>query len=254
LSSYVCHPSRANNELSGPVVTTAIGRWIASWPKRRYSYRLVFVPETIGSVVYLSKHLDHLSKKVVAGYVLTCIGDDRGYSTVLSRKGNTLADRVAVAVLREIAPDHTIYSFLDRGSDERQYCSPGVDLPVATLMRSKFGCFPEYHTSLDDCSLVTAAGLAGGFDLAQRAIIALEGNCRFISSQPCEPQLGKRGLYPSLSTPDTHSKIAQMMNVLAYADGDSDCLAISEATAVPVFKCMSLLRMFEQHDLVRQIL
>jgi aminopeptidase-like protein len=236
LSTYVCHPSMANNELSGPVVTTALARWILGLEDRHYTYRIVMVPETIGSVVYLSLHLRHLQEHLKAGWVLTCIGDDRAYSYLPSPSGGTFADRVSKKVMSKSNYRFDEYSFLDRGSDERQYCSPGVDLPVVSLMRSKYGTYPEYHTSLDDLSLVTPSGLQGGLDMMKAVVGELESSPRWRSTVLGEPQMGKRGLYPTTSTSTSAHEVYDMMNVLAFCDGTHDTEELASICNITVSK------------------
>jgi aminopeptidase-like protein len=250
LSTYVCHPSMANNELSGPCVTAHLARWLASAP-RRYTYRIVFIPETIGSIVYLSRNLDHLKAQVTAGFNITCVGDDRAYSYLPSRAGDTLSDRAAQHVLKHIDPNYRRYSWLDRGSDERQYCAPGVDLPMATIMRTKYGEYPEYHTSLDDLeSVVTPAGLQGGYEALRRALEALERDCRPRATTLGEPQLGKRGLYPTLSTKTSGASVRTMMNLLSLADGRTSLIGIAERCDVPVWDLCAPLDLLKQHGLL----
>jgi aminopeptidase-like protein len=253
LSTYICHPSLANNELSGPVVTTALGRWLASLPKRRFTYRILFVPETIGSIVYLSTHLDEMKRNTVAGFVVTCVGDDRAYSLLHSRDGNTLADRVATGVMKHHAPDFVEYSYLDRGSDERQYCSPGVDLPVVSIMRTKYNSYPEYHTSLDDLTLITPRGLEGGYDAIRKCIEVLEHNFTYRATTLCEPQLGKRGLYPTLSTRGAGYSVRSMTNVLAYSDGTRDVAQLANEIGINPAEAVALCEQLAGKGLLERV-
>ena len=233
-STYLCHPSMANNELSGPVVQTELIKYIMSLPHRRYSYRFVFIPETIGSITYCSINLNELQKNVKAGFVLSCVGDNRTYSYIETKYANTLADRVLQNVLKSHYPNYKRYSFLKRGSDERQYNSVGVDLPVCGFCRSKYGEFPEYHTSADDMSLITPEGLQGAYDVMVKVIDTLENNYHYQIVCKGEPQLGKRGLYPTISQKGTYDSVRAMTHFIAYADGRNDLIDISNRINVPV--------------------
>lgn len=252
LSTYVCHPSMGNNEVSGPVVTAKIARWLRALPTRRFSYRVVFIPETIGSLVYLSRNLDVMKRRIVAGFNVTCVGDERAYSYLPSRQGNSIADRAALHALRHQAgaDGFVRYSFLDRGSDERQYCSPGVDLPVASIMRSKYGTYPEYHTSLDDLSFISPAGLSGAIAAIARAILAVEVNGRYRATVLGEPQLGRRGLYPTLGARVGHQVARRVADVLAYSDGKHDLLAIADLLGVPVWELANVVQQLLAHELL----
>ena len=250
ISTYVCHPSMGNNELSGPIVTTALAQWISTLEDPYYTYRFVFIPETIGSIVYLSKHIEHLKNNVIAGFNVTCVGDDRCYSFMPSRNGNTLSDRVGKHVLKSIDPEHKSYLWLHRGSDERQYCAPGIDLPIATIMRSKYGEYPEYHTSLDDLSLISPAGLEGGLNALVQAIKAIEFNCFPRVKVFAEPQLGKRGLYPTTSTIGSKNMVSSMMNLLTYSDGVIDLIDIANKIDTPIWELYEIVNSLVAHGLL----
>jgi aminopeptidase-like protein len=250
-STYICHPSMANNELSGPVIATAIAHWLENLNPRRYTYRLLFLPETIGSLYYLSRNLETLKKNVKAGYVLTCLGDSAMFSYIPSRLGNTLADRVAKCALEENGQFKS-YSWLDRGSDERQYCAPGVDLPVCSVTRSKYHEYLEYHTSLDNLDFISPDALEGSLDLFRSIVLILENNSKPVVATLGEPQLGKRGLYPNLSTKNAWSEIADLMNIISFCDGNHDMIDIASKCRIPISKVMENIHTLTQHGLVRQ--
>ena len=233
LSTDICHPSMANNELSGPAVTTFLTKWILS-KSRRYTYRIIFIPETIGSITYLSKNFKTLKRNMLAGFNVSCVGDNRSYSYIPTKAGDTYADKVALNILSFKWPNFIRYSFLDRASDERQYNAPGIDLPVCCVTRSKYGAYPEYHTSLDNLDFVSPEGLVGAYEVLKECLVLIEENHKYKIKCLGEPQLGKRGLYPTISTKSS-AKMGSMRNFIAYADGKNDLIDISEKIKTPVW-------------------
>jgi len=251
ISTYVCHPSMANNELSGPVVSVALARWIKSLPSHHYTYRFVFVPESIGAISYCATHRKHLRENTVAAFNLNCIGDDRAFTYLASRLGNLRIDRIAKRVLagRENVRH---YSYLHRGSDERHYGAPGMDLPVISLMRSRYSDYPEYHTSLDDLvNVVTPTGLQGGIDIVRECISALENVDVFVATQVCEPQLGRRGLYHLIMGKTVADEILLRVDILSYADGQHDIDDMCELLGQPREVLEPMIAELMEHDLVR---
>lgn len=254
LSSYICHPSMANNELSGPTVLTFLSKWLLELPARKYSYRIVFVPETIGSIAYIASNHRVLKEKTIAGFNVSCVGDERSFSFLPSRAENTLSDKVALHVLRHVAPNFVRYSWLDRGSDERQYCAPGIDLPIASIMRTKYGAYPEYHTSLDTLgSVVTPKGLAGGFSALKQALEVLELNNTYRSTMLCEPQMSRRHLYPSISNNNQSVTVNLMMDFLSYCDGQICALSIAEKLGVPLWSLEETIDQLRRHGLIESV-
>ena len=252
ISTYVCHPSMGNNETSGPVLATFLAKFIAQ-SKRRYTYRFVFVPETIGAVAYISQHLDELKNNVIAGFQLSCVGDNREYSYLPTRRGNTLTDKVMKHVLKHKVKEFKSYSFLNRGSDERQYCSPGVDLPVASIMRSKYGEYKEYHTSLDDMSFISAEGFEGSFNIHVECLNLLEHNEFYKAVHLCEPQLGKRGLRSNSGALGQFTPNFKLVSdILAYSDGESDLIDLAEALNVYALDLKTTIDLLLKHDLVKK--
>lgn len=249
-STYLCHPSMANNELSGPCVQTELIKYLKSLSHRRYTYRFVFIPETIGAITYLSRNLETLQQHVKAGFVLSCVGDDRTYSMVSTKYADTLADRVLENVLKFHYPDYIRYSFMKRASDERQYGSAGVNLPVCAFCRSKYHEYPEYHTSADNMNLINPEGLQGAYEVMVKVINALENNFFYQMQCKCEPQLGKRGLYPTVSQKGTKGSAASIQDFIAYADGRNDLIGISNILDIPVDKLIPIKDQLMAHQLL----
>jgi aminopeptidase-like protein len=249
LSTYICHPSMANNELSGPCLLIYLSNWIKS-VQRKYTYRIIFIPETIGSLVYLKKNFKYLKANVIAGYVVTCVGDNRNYSYLETRNGNTLSDRVAKRVFNNSGKNYSVYSWLSRGSDERNYCWPGIDLPIGSIMRSKYGEYPEYHSSLDNMSLVSANSFMDSYKIYQMVISTIENEIFPIANSMGEPNLGKRGLYHLISKSDLYNKSADILNVLSYSDGKNSLFDIANKCRISINKLKKIISELKKKNLI----
>ena len=254
ISSYICHPSMANNELSGPVLLVALANWVKK-TKNKYGFHFVLAPETIGPHVVMGEYLSKLKKNTVAAYNLTCVGDDRAVSYVPSRRGNTINDKAVRHVLKYFFPDYIEYEFLrDRGSDERQYCSPNVDLPMVSIMRSKYGTYPEYHTSLDNMSVISSEGLQKSFDLHCKVIELVQYNKIYESNIIGEPHFAKYGIDINLVGSRELSDFRRhAQNILMCTDGSLDVIDIAERLDVYYFDLVPVLDWLEDKNLISEI-
>lgn len=236
LSCNICHPSLGNNEISGPVVTIALAKWLKSI-NNYYSYRIIFIPETIGSIAYLKKNLNFLKRNVVAGYVITCVGDDNHFSLLRSKYDKNLSEKAARMAFLHHNIKPIEYSFLKRGSDERQYCSPGVDLPISSIMRSKYGEYKEYHTSLDNLDFISEKGLQGSFKIISESLKILEVNKIYKYTKLCEPFLTKYNLKKSISGERKLSNETNIINnLLMYSNGKNDLIEICSLIKENIFE------------------
>ena len=236
ISTNTCHPSLASNELSGPLVAAFLYRRLAELPRRRLTYRFVFVPETIGAIAYLSLRGEQLRERLVAGYVLTCLGDAGRFTYKRSRQGNSLADRVAAQVFARTRQGAEIVDFFPQGCDERQYCSPGFDLPVGCLARTLYWRYPEYHTSLDNKEFISFSSLVETIDACAEICRTLEAEGRYRCLAPFgEPQLGTRGLYPTFGgANEREARIRSQAWLLNFSDGRHSLLDIAERSGESV--------------------
>jgi len=251
-STYLCHPSMANNELSGPLAAAFLAKKVMSLPNRRLTYRFLFIPETIGAIAYLAAHGQHLKKNLVAGYVLTCCGDRGNLTYKFSKRGNTEGDRIATHVLESSNHAFSTTPFAVGGSDERQYCSPGFNLPVGSLMRTPYQKYKEYHTSLDNKAFLSFAHLQETIDVAFLIVRALELNQCYTTTIPfCEPQLGRRGLYPqSINPDDTRETLHRLLHFLSFSDGETDLLDLATKRNDSLFDYEEIIHKCRQADLI----
>ena len=250
ISTYLCHPSMANNELSGPAVVTSLAKIVSSLDLN-HSIRFLFLPETIGSIAYISQNLTDLRRYVKAGYVVTCIGDSGNHSLIPSRYSNTISDIAAHAVLSTQTKPFNHYTWLDRGSDERQYCAPGVDLPIASITRSKHGSYPEYHSSDDDLSIISRNNLGESVDLLLQIITLIDSNVYPMVLTTCEPFLSQHGLYPTISKRGSTLEIRRILDIISYADGSNDIFDLSRLVNAPPVEVLECVKMLHSVGLVK---
>jgi aminopeptidase-like protein len=251
ISVHSCHPSLANDNLSGMAIAAHLGRILAASP-RRHTFRILFIPGTIGSITWLAHHENDV-QRIRHGLVLSCLGD-RGSSTYKrSRRGNTLIDRAAAHVLRT-SGEHAILDFTPYGYDERQYCSPGFDLAVGCLTRTRNGEFPEYHTSDDNLDFVSAESLEDSLSKVLRIVEVLEHDRSFVTLNPkCEPQLGRRGLYRNTGGSTPAGFEMALLWILNQSDGRHSLLDIADRASIPFSTIRTAAEALLQANLVRPI-
>jgi aminopeptidase-like protein len=234
LSANVCHPSLANNELSGPLVLTSLYRRLRKWDRREFTYRFVLVPEAIGSLAYLSRYGEHLQESLAGGLVLTCLGGPKGnLSYKRTRKKNSRIDETVEHVNKYQDISFRFREFDPTGgSDERQYCSPGFNLPVGQFARTVYGNYKEYHNSGDTREFMGIDKLVESSEIIEQVLRSLEYNKSYVNTEPYgEPMLSKRNLYPTINQPNSHSGrefVDRVMMMMNYSDGDHSAIEIAE--------------------------
>lgn len=254
ISCHVCHPSLCNDNLSGISVATHLAMHLASLPSRRLSYRFLFIPGTIGSITWLARNEERVAR-IKHGLVITCVGDAGPFTYKKSRRGNAEIDRAVMHVLKASGKEHVVQEFFPYGYDERQYCSPGFDMPVGCLMRSPHGSFPEYHTSADNLDFVRPQSLEESQQCYQAVVDVLEHNRTYRSLNPkCEPQLGKRGLYTAIGgDKDAAKKQMSMLWVLNLADGSHSLLDIAERAGEDFDLTRQTAQLLVEHGLLAEV-
>jgi aminopeptidase-like protein len=249
ISCHVCHPSLCNDNLSGIAVATELARTVLQ-RQNNYSYRFLFIPGTIGAIAWLANNRDRTSR-IAHGLVLTCVGDAGGFHYKKSRRGSAAIDRALAHVLRHQRTPYELLEFSPYGYDERQFCSPGFNLPVGCLMRSVWGQFPEYHSSADNLDFVKPASLAETLSLCLTAFEILEHNHTFRNTSPyCEPALGRRGLYGTTGGAKAADDNLAKLWVLNLSDGEHTLLDIADRAGVPFGVIKSAADALLQHGLL----
>lgn len=249
-SAHICHPSLANDNCSGLALLTYLAKHLSAL-RTRYSYRFIFAPGTIGAIVWLSRN-EHRVSRIAHGLVVSCLGDAGGPTYKMSRRGDATIDRAMAHVLRHASASPQIAAFYPYGYDERQYCSPGFNLPVGLFQRSRFATFPEYHTSGDNLDLIRPEHLAASYRMIATLVEVLENDTYMQNMAPkCEPQLGRRGLYsPVGGSTDGADQAMTLLWVLNLSDGTHSLLDIAERAGLSFAAVHQAARRLEEHGLL----
>jgi aminopeptidase-like protein len=253
LSAHICHPSLANDNCSGLALLALLAQSIAGL-KTRLSYRFIFAPGTIGTITWLARNEANVGR-IKHGLTVSCVGDGGGPTYKKSRRGDALIDRAMTHVLKHAATSPNILDFFPYGYDERQYCSPGFNLPVGMFQRSQFGTFPEYHNSADNLDFIRPEHLAESYRMIAATIDVVENDRRYLNLSPkCEPQLGRRGLYGAIGgDKDAAAKNMAMLWVLNLSDGGHSLLDIAERAALPFAIVHATAKLLEEHGLLAPV-
>ena len=252
LTTYICHPQMLNNEISGPSVLIHLSNWIKKIKNRKYSYRILFSSETIGTICYIKKRLKILKANVIGGYVISCVGDDRNFSYIKSKEDNSLSNQIALRNFKKIKDRKKIFSWLNRGSDERQFNSPGINLGIGGICRSKYGDYPEYHTSGDVLgNVVTRKGLSSSYNFFTKIILDFEKAVIPITKIKCEPFLTKYNLISTLSKKNEKShNIGNILNLISFCDGSRTIETISKLINLDLSKVKKILIILKKNGIV----
>ena len=250
ICSYICHPSMANNELSGPLVVTALSKMLK---KSKYTVKLLLIPETIGAIAYINKNINHLRNNLVAGFNLSCVGDKSRFSLISSLNENTYSDKIAYRVLEKNFKFKK-FSFLKRGSNERQFGCQNLNLPFVTICRSRFGDYPEYHTSKDNLNLINEKNLMESSFLIKKIVDEIQQNSVYIKQTICEPFLTKYNLVNLIGGPKKSKFFEDIQNVIAYCGRDYDLKELSKKLNITKKEIKKLIYILKKKKILKEFI
>lgn len=252
ISSYCCHPQQCNDSLSGTVLATYLAKYLLN-KNNYYTYRFVFIPETIGAIVYLHKNLDIMKKNIIGGYVITCVGDEGEFTYLKTRLENQFIDKITLHVLNESKIKYKIRDYITCGSDERQYNYPGIDLNIGSLMKTKYGEFIEYHTSGDSLEFVTLKGLNDSYDMYLRCIEVIENNHIYSNKILCEPFMSKYNLYESIGASKNRNIFSDILLLCRLIDSKNDLIDISIKSKIEIKKIYEIIEILLSKNIIQMV-